>query len=334
MGAVLDNLRECSWRGIAFPVSTLKLSLHQDLAEHKYWGQDGARIESTGRAPLVISVVIPFRNGISKGRSETWGTDGPGGSGLYPDAYRFFMSACQDKSIGVFVHPEFGEIRCKFKSAESTLDPNRRDGQDVHAEFVETIESTTYDTVPFTQPSPVAGAQQAGFDLDLAIGKIKPPGYPTALPAAYVPNFADRIRSLTSIGDRVSLLKKQVGGKYAELKYRADQIESAVLGLTNSSPGLASAAIAATNGNRALLWPIINSCERIKHVANTGQRAQTQKQRVTSFYIVPQRTTLAALTLDIPEATLSDLITLNPQLTAMPAVEAQTVVRYYTPRTR
>lgn len=307
--AVLDLLREFKWRGKGYPLSSLRTMLAQDLAEHKYWGKDGARVESTGRAPLVFDVVIPFRNGIAKGRSESWGT-------LYPDAYRAFLVDFADKSIGVFDHPELGEIACKCRSAESTLEASRRDGQDVHAIFIETIVPIN-DTSPFADPSPAAGAQQAGFDMDLALKTITPPLTPVQ-PTTFKPNFSDSIRSILAVGDTVSLLSKQVGGKFAELKYRADQIETSALGAKNS-----------------LLWPLIANAEKIKHVANSGQRGRLlQQQRGTSIYIVPQRTTLAALVIDIPEATLNDLIRLNPSLPAQPAVEAKTVVRYYTPKTR
>lgn len=307
MASVLDLLRECKWRGIAFPISSLRTTLKQDLVEHKYWGQDGARLESTGQAPLTIEVVIPFRNGLAKAKSETWAS-------LYPNTFRFFLLACSDRSIGIFDHPELGEIACKLSSADTVWDPNRRDGVDVHATFVQAnVQNDT--SSPLADPSPAAGAQQSGFDLDAAITTLKPP-LPTT--PVYKANFADSIRSVLAVGDQVSLLQKQVGGKFSELAYRAQQIENSAL-----------------SAKSALMWPIIVACERIKHVANSSPRGKfLQQQREVSYYVVPARTTLAGLVGDIPEASIGDLIKLNPTLPANPSVLANTVVRYYTPKAK
>ena len=95
---LFEQLNACSWRDIPFPISSMKVTVSQDLVQHKYWGVDGASVEATGRAPLEIEAVIPFVNGIVPGKGEKWGV-------LYPTQFRSFLKAFVDKKTGTLVHP-------------------------------------------------------------------------------------------------------------------------------------------------------------------------------------------------------------------------------------
>jgi prophage DNA circulation protein len=298
---IISQLREFKWKGIGFPVSQTRVSLAHDQVEHKYWGQDGARVEATGRAPIVITARIHYRNNLAKAKNETWGV-------LYPETYRKSLVAAAETSTGTLEHPELGDIRCKLKTFDQVWDATIRDGIDVEATWVETREDDL-DAVILTDQSPVAEAFLAAFDLDEGLATLSPP---LGTGATYKPDFTDTIRSIVAVADQVSLLSKQSAGRVNALLYRIGQIE-----------------FAANGAKSALLWPISTSCQRMRSSVYKLQQKLLQKQQSISFYRVPRTLSLSSLALDMPGNTIADLIKLNPDLPSKPAVEAGTLVRYY-----
>jgi len=304
MPTILDQLREFSWKGISFPVTQVHLSLQQDLVEHRFWAQDGANVEATGRAPITISATIVFRNNIARGRQETWGV-------LYPTTFRQFFDLSADRSTGVLVHPEFGPINCKLKSAEISHTADRRDGCDVEASWIETREKENT-SAAFTTQTPVAEAELAAFDLDANLKTLSPP-----LPGktVFTPNFADSIRSILAVGDQISLLSRQIGGQFAAINYRLNQIESQL-----------------SSGASALNAVMIQSINRLRFATSNLQQKLLQKQRETRLYVVPVAKTLASVAIDVAGNTVGDLIRLNPSLVGFATVPRGTAVRYYAPK--
>ena len=303
---VLDQLREYKWKGIAFPVSKTHVTLAHDLVEHRFWSQDGANVEATGRAPLVISATIHFRNNLARGRQETWGF-------LYPTAFRNFFAASAERTTGTLEHPEFGPISCKLKSATISHDAQRRDGADVEASWVETREAEN-DRASFTSPSPAVAAVAAAIDLDANISNytLAPPIPKTV---TFVSGFAPMIRSITSIGDQVSLLSRQIGGQFAAINYKLNAMESFLMSTKS-----------------ALVSPMLQSINRLRHATNGLQQKLLQKQRETRLYVCPVIKTLASLVIDLEGNTVNDLIKLNPSLVGFATVPARTPVRYYAPK--
>jgi len=319
MPTILDQLREFSWKGISFPVAKVHFSLQQDLVEHRFWAQDGANVEATGRAPFTVSATLLFRNNLSRGRTETWGA-------LYPTTFRQFIDASLDRTTGVLVHPEFGPMNCKLKSAEIDHVADRRDGCDVEASWVETREKENTSASAFTQQTQIAEVELAAFDLDgnlstlaaaAGISGINSNTYSVTLPktAAYKPNFADSIRSIVAVGDQVSLLSRQVGGQFAAINYRLNQIETSLQGAKS-----------------ALNAVVLQSINRMRHATNNLQQKLLQKQRETRIYITPMIKTLASISVDVAGNTVGDLIRLNPTLVAFATVPRGTAVRYYAPK--
>lgn len=320
MLTVLDQLPEFKWKGISFPVSKVHLSLQQDLVEHRFWSQDGANVEATGRAPITISATIHFRNNLTPGRQETW-------TSLYPTVFRKFFDLSADRSTGVLVHPEFGPIYCKLKSAEIEHTADRRDGCDVEASWVETREKEN-SAPAFVTQTPVAEAELAAFDLDSNLNTLRAPfgqsginsnTYPLSPPLptgpAYAANFSDSVRAICAVGDQVSLLSRQIGGQFAALNYRLNQIEASL-----------------TNAKSALNAVVLQSINRMRHATNNLQQKLLQTQRETRFFVVPVPKTLASVVIDISGNSIGDLIRLNPSLVGLATLPRGTVVRYYAPK--
>jgi prophage DNA circulation protein len=124
-----DQLLAAAWNSIEFPVTKMRMSIAHDLVEHKYYGVDGARVESVGLAPRRFSFSAPLFNGISPGKAEKW-------AALYPNQLRILLVDFQKKTKGLLQHPEFGIIVCKAERFDMDWDAARRGGVDAALSFV------------------------------------------------------------------------------------------------------------------------------------------------------------------------------------------------------
>lgn len=160
----LSTLKEASFRGITFPISTISESMQQDLAHHKRADRDGAYVEATGRGPATYSLTIPFLDGLARSPVETW-------TNLFPERYDAFRVAWGDRSTGALVHPIHGEIKVKPGTWSATLDPDQRNGVIVQVTFVET--NSDEDDATITQ-SVYGEASSSAASLDSKLTKLKP----------------------------------------------------------------------------------------------------------------------------------------------------------------
>jgi prophage DNA circulation protein len=303
---VLKDLQAFSWRGIEFPVTKMRLSISQTLAEHQYWGFDGARIEATGRRPLIFTATIPFVNGIVPGKSERWGV-------LYPFEFRKFLAAMSDRSTGALIHPEMGELTAKPHTADAEWKGDEhRDGAMVEATWTETLVED-YDLTAIDNPSPIAIAETAALDLDASKDDLESLVAEYRLPK-YERTFADDLTSIAAVGDQIAISQQRVVGKINNVIYKAKQVRDSALRAKN-----------------ALMWPAIQSATRIADAAIDIRKSLLESGKDVVFYSVPKATTVAGL-VPVTGASTRELLELNPQLAYQPIVRAGTVVRYYTPR--
>ena len=293
------QLKEFSWRGIAFPATTFETVLRHDLAEHKYPDRDGADVEATGLAPIEITARVPFRNGVIPARSESFGR-------LYPDTWRRFIAAMADKSTGTLQHPELGPLRCKPHSVRTVWAAEPRDGVDVDCSWIETIDPQQ----KVAMPSPIQTAMRGALDLDASLGTVASlPQTPT-----YEPNFADMMRGIQAIGDSVTLLSHRGAGVIASVEYRAQAVIDSV--------------DRADKAGDVTLWALRQAAERVKSGVRGLRDTLLQSKRRIGLYPVPKPMTLAgvaaALSVDV-----TDLIDLNPGLLRLPIVAQGAIVRFY-----
>lgn len=287
------------WRSVTFPVTSMSISLSQDLAAHKSWNKDGAEMEPTGRDALVFSASIPFRNGVAPARTERFGT-------LYPDAFRAFLGAMADKSADVLVHPELGEIRVVPQKADARWDGNKTDGVDVEASWVATTEDTDGLQDALATPSPVTQAQLAATSLDGAL-RLSADQLPKT--REFEPSFADAMRGFQGIGDQIGLFAGGITGQLDALKYRVGEVGNAFARLDDPRNFAAADAVSKLKQAVAALSKSLGS------------------ERTVAYYRAPRDITLAGLAAIIP-ADLNSLRLLNPRLLQSPIVPADTAVRY------
>lgn len=297
----------------------MRVSLGQDLVQHKFWGQDGASIEGTGRAPLVFTATIPFRNGIVPGKNERWGI-------LYPDEYRAFVAASAVKGSGTLTHPEFGEVVCRLERCESEWSAERRDGCDVEATW---IEDTTReeDELDLANSSPITDASEAAASLDSQLSDLSPK---PALPE-YEPDFGDFMRGITAISDQASLLQTKAGGKIDQIAFRAGQLGNSLQRLQTRTAQTVKELLRPDQSlaaRVAMSWPMRQSTERLKSASRDMRKTILASGKPIVFYRVPKDATLAAIAIDTG-APLSDLMRLNPSALRSASVPEGSLIRHY-----
>lgn len=297
------------------------MSLSHDQADHRFWGFDGAYIEATGRAPLVFTASIPFRNGIVPGKKEKWGV-------LYPTTYREFLRATADRGTGTLVHPEFGLITCKVRNVETIWDANRRDGCDVEATWVETIER---DENQLTTDSTVTSAELAARDLDTHLQDLSHLDPPLPSQPTYQPDFEESMRRIAAVGDQISLLQQRQAGKIDSIIYRVNEVGNSLDRAATTSRNTVKSIIdgdSTQSGRSALSWPMRDAINRMKAGLIEAKKKLLEDGRPIVFYRVPSAATLASVSISAG-ANLSEMISLNPSLVRSPIVPIGTIVRYY-----
>lgn len=295
------QLLEVKWRDVAFPITNFRTRLSHDIAEHKRPDQDGARVESTGRNPLVFSASCLFRNGVTRGRNETW-------SDLYPANWRSFLVAFADRTKGTLQHPSLGKIACKPVTLESELSAQRRDGEDVSAEWIEYSEDEATANGILSSAA-ITGLSQLGRTLDSYLGGK--PEIKKADPDDGKMSLEDALKSVTAIVDTASLLSKRAFGVIDRIAYRLDRIAFAITSLQDP-----------TN------WPAKESIARLRAALERTKRAALKAQGDTKFYVTPAPMTLAILAPKFKNS-VNDLVRLNPHLVSAPELPKNTIVRYY-----
>ncbi len=302
---VFDQLLSAKWRDIEFPVTRMRLSIAHDIVEHKYWGVDGARVESTGLAPLRFTFSAPLLNGIQPGKNERWAE-------LYPTQMRKLLAAFQKKDTGMLQHPEFGLIVCKAERFEMDWDATRRGGVDAELAFVETLTDAEFeirDDSPVKLEDPAKQIDHGRADLKaLLLAK-----------GIELPEFKDDLSTLANkvkaVADYPTLLSYRAAGQVNAIVYRANRI-----------------AQSATSARTAMTWPIIQNVERIKEAGQDMTQNQLAGSRDIGFFKVPAPTTLAGVVRQIAGAKVGDLIKLNPELMRGPEIPKNTIVRHYIAR--
>lgn len=293
---LFSQLLPFSWRGINFPVTAMSVRLQQDLAVHKAWGRDGGIAEPTGRDVLVFSASIPFRNSVWSGQSETYGV-------LYPAVWRLFLQAMADKSIGILQHPELGEVECAPQRAEVSWDPNRRDGCDVQAEWVETTENedriTNIDGMsPVVQASAAMGYADAAIRLDADDLPKRP---------EFKPTLADALRAVQGIGNQAALKAGWFVGQVDALKWRLDELLR----------------VYQAGGDPRRVTTVMRLAEA--HYAL--DRMVTGETREISYWRVPQDSTWAGIAQQLGKP-MPRLMALNPRLLQQAVIARDTAIRY------
>jgi len=292
---VLSQLLEASWRGIPFPIVSLETSGGHNIVPHLRVDRNGARVENTGRKSLTFSLRIPFINTIAKGPNETW-------KDLYPITYRKMLTACEDRSTGDFVHPDYGLRKCKVATFSTTLEPDYRGGALLALQLFETVDDGDAIAIEDTTVIPIATA--AARNLDAKLGNLSPSPFKNILGDGV--GLTDFIKSLGAIGDQVALFGKKITGKINGLISALDGLKSSFGG----DPGFSA------------------DTERLISSLHAYKLKVLRTEKSTSIYVVPRNATMSAIA-NKKKNSLKDLLNLNPSLAGRAFVPAQTAVVYY-----
>ncbi len=299
---VLSQLQGTSWRGVPFPYVRMHNAGGSDLVEHRRPDQNGFPVEAMGANNLVFSATIPFRNGVLPAPSELWN-----GRVLYPDVFRAFVAACADDSTGVLIHPELGPQNCKCRRFEWEYTPERRDGCDFTAEWIQSLNDGDF-IGSISEPSPIAAATALATQLDQDLGELTPP--PPELAAQPV-SFADMMRSLQAIPDTATLLSMQIGGALHKVAAKIDAVEAAMVRLNN-----------------VRYWPIVDGAEHLRASIYDLNKTLALQKRLIREYVVKTKSSLAIVARLVGNS-IEDVMRLNRELLDKPTVIAGTRVRYY-----
>lgn len=292
---VLSQLLEASWRGIAVPTLLVETDGGHNVVRHKRVDRNGVRVENTGLDGYVYAFRVPFVNTLARGPNESWVS-------LYPDTYRAFMSALEDRSTGVFQHPDYGQRKCKVATFKSVLDPDFRGGPTVNVQLMETVDDGDAVALADTAVIPIAAA--AAADLDAFYYTLTPPpntGTPRGM------TLGQFVRALSSIGDEWNLFKAQVSASFDKVVNAVERIGAAY----GAEPGVSDST------NR-----LVSSLHALRLTA-------LLRDRPTGHHLVVRPVGLAALAQQL-STTVSVLLQLNPRLAGRAVVPAMTSVRYYT----
>lgn len=302
---ITDSYFPCAWRGIGFPIASLKVSLQQDLVQHKYWGVDGADVEATGRAPLEIEAVIPFFQNVVGGKADQFGR------GLFPSQFILFQQSFADRTAGPLDTPQIFNLWCRPVSMEYAYDPMRRDGVEVTARWVETINIDAPDGVEIQSAN---SGGEALLSLDAAKSDLSRVSHPE-----FTESFEGLLNKLGGVFDTTASKVKIILNTGNRIRYRLDRLQSSV-----------------ERAKNALTWPVEESIEKAKEVFGpqtvngTGPAAPAANpRRPTLRFTTTFRTTLSQLQTRFPNNSVDDLLYLNPRLASRPAVPGGTVIRYY-----
>lgn len=292
-----------SWRGIQFPIARLETDFEQDIAEHRKPDRDGAKLEATGRGPIVTSGVALFYNGIVFDLSAN--TSSP----LFPDVHKAFLLACADRTTDTLMHPILGSMQAKCKNLKSVLDAARADGAQVQVTWREHVDDDS--TLGEAAPLATASIEAGNVDSALAALRIKNAALDAQLKAIDPKlSFTDSLRQIQAASDTVALLQKQGAAIIPRVQYNLGKVQ-------DSLNALGTVTVHNTR----------ESVERLKAALYALQQALFATKKI-ALYTVPSDATIASIASTLGRLG-TDLVRLNPALVAAASVKRGTAVRYY-----
>lgn len=317
---ILKDLQACAFRGVQFPILSIKEIGSQDLAIHKKADRDGAFVEGTGLNPFQFQIKAAFINGLSRGKNETW-------NDLFPAAFLQVRDRFRDREGGILDHPFYGEITVKPVSFENTIEADTRNG--VFVDLV-VIESTELSALEATT-SAVSLAKQNARDLDSMLGQLNP-APESFFPDGEFDSLEDFVDSVTSVTDQASLLKDKTLGKIAQVSDKLNRLGKSL----NSTAQVFSTD---SNGTTTSLGSLGNGKVNIQNAASAlflslydiSQTALVDRTTGTFVYTVPRNQTVISVAITTRNS-LDELLNLNPHLLGQMFVKREDKIRYYEKR--
>jgi hypothetical protein len=294
MTDILRDLPRFTWRGIELPILSRSARFTQNNAKHRFSYKDGEFIEATGTENWTFQYTLPMREGVVREPYRK----------LFITEFTKFVSACRDRTTGDLIDPVLGPFRAKCTSLSDSTDVNKRDGDDLAVEFVQSPEEGDEDEL-WTNVENLTSASNEAGKLDEQIGLVvweqEDSPEPTADPLALVDGL---IR-------QAEMEMNQISAAVDNAAWKLEKVENSVERLQDPTA-----------------WPINRSARRLrKAVHDIGETAASPGR------IIRNMTTAAGITLSALAASVGmsvqELLTLNPTLAGTPMVYPGTPVLYY-----
>lgn len=329
-GDLFARLGDAGWESegapaVYFPLTKITTSFEQAQADHEFYGVDGSDIEPTGGKAVTFTAEIPFLNHIVPGPAERWVQP------LYPTALRAFVRAMQARDKGILHHPEFGEVLCRPKSFNFSIEGGKRGGVTVSATWRQTLPAEG-DADPLTKgASPIQGAIQAVLDLTASAKNYRKLVPTLPKHEADLKDFFNSLEafgnSIESFGDRMTSPFKRIAKQASNMVDAFDRAGKKYLGSSSVKRIVRGDQQAAA---RSVLGYQGRAAARRLQVAveDARQKATATTARTVRVFFAARDTSIASLSVAL-RSPVSELLELNPALCASPEVKARTVVRYY-----
>lgn len=300
MTTPFEQLSDMYWRGTKYPVSESEVYFRQGNIKHPVSFGAGELVQAAGSENLILAYTIPMREYL---------TD-EGYPNLFTVGLPKLFRDCLNNTPGPLVDPIHGELPALPESYREPRDEQKKDGVDVHVEFVFAPSLEQLTALLAVRPSP----------LSLLTGT-------KALAAATL-----TVRTPTTEEAQAALADAQAAADLAQASAESIQVESSVgrfvAQIENVSAQLESYERSINEMQEPLTYPLVQESRRLCLAAydlgrrfvpqSTGRNSATAQRR-TRTVVVAQDSTTTALAKQ-HGMTLVDLIQRNPRLARSPRV--------------
>ena len=308
----LIQLQQFGWQVgnnsfLYFPVTNIQTHIGQDVVSHKYPDLDAARLENTGRNPIVVSCTAIFVNTITPGPKESWkaGT-------LFPTVYQAVLNSALNRNTGILQHPFIGQFSAKLLECDDSISSDFRGGAILSLHFEETIND---DNILNNIQSTVPDVNSSASTLDNTIKSLTPAQL-AFLKSQYgglkLGGYAGIMADISNAIGQGQLAILNILGKISQTLYYVDNLITAI--------DLANDIVFAQIKNDAIVF--------YSRLLSFQQKFNAATKKSTSTYVTRTPMSLATIATVINK-NLSDLMTLNPRLLGYPVIPANTPIKYY-----
>lgn len=320
---IKSELPEFAWRGIVVPARSVNFKFAHIQARRPYPYLNVVAHEPVRRDSKVVTAVLLFLNTLE--------------DNLYPDRFREWIAAAEDKSAGDLSHPTVGFMRAVVLDVAVEVDEQTRAGVVVTATFEEDRENAS---TPPAETDVPPDAKEVARNADVQYEAVRalypssseaPAGTDPAvvaigdgLAATYDDAFAGaRLQYPTGGGPQtfVELFEAILGdlqtefialsGKFAQAAGIVERVSDAVE--TIQDP---------------LLWPATLALRETYRAFSELAEKYGEGERPIARYVAPREMPLDEIA-DATGASQDDLVQLNPNLLLTPWIPAGSAVKYY-----
>lgn len=321
---IKSELPELRWRSLGVPYRNANLTGKHVQARRPYPYLDVSAHEPVRRESEVITGELLFLNTLEED--------------LYPDRFRTYLAALQDKRPGDLVHPARGLLRAVVTDYTISFDAETRAGVIVNVVWEEDREDASTPPAEADVP-PDAKDVLREADQQYAIVRVLYPSSADA-PLGTDPEIVakgDRLDEVYTAAFETARLQYPTGdGGPNTFEEMFDQIlgdvQSEFVALSGKFAQAAGAVAEVSDAIEELqdptLWPTLLVFREAYRALVDLVTMYGEGDRPTAKFVARRDMPLDEIAEEV-EASVDDLVRLNPSLLSSPWVSEGAVVRYY-----